>query len=250
MKIISKFQDYYDIGIAYGVDEKLRFARETAEVKTVGDKLRAITKIVYKKQGQYYRILCHYNVILFCGNAYPFVYVKVEAIHKRDKKFFYTNIDEEYCYSVEALDKYLAQYDRPIAEIKNEYEKVGSYYWHVDDFKKYVQGHFDKSYSEYIALFDTYKVPYFSIETKYTSDKKQNEGKVTRTLLLAKLKQYKFAKVVPPMQAFQEISMYLGQLDLAEDNTVQIEDKYLAQGKGFDCYSFKKMPSKRREKKC
>ncbi len=41
------------------------------------------------------------------------------------------------------------------------------------------------------------------------------------------------------MQAFQEISMYLGQLDLTEDNTVQIEDKYLAQGKGFDCYSFK-----------
>jgi len=28
------------------------------------------------------------------------------------------------------------------------------------------------------------------------------------------------------------------------------EDKYLTQGKCFDCYSFKKMPSKRREKKC
>jgi len=52
------------------------------------------------------------------------------------------------------------------------------------------------------------------------------------------------------MQAFQEISMYFGQLNLAENTIVQIDDKYLAQGKGYDCYSFKRMPSKRRVKRC
>ena len=28
MKIISQFSDYYDIGLAYGIDEKLRFERD------------------------------------------------------------------------------------------------------------------------------------------------------------------------------------------------------------------------------
>jgi hypothetical protein len=52
------------------------------------------------------------------------------------------------------------------------------------------------------------------------------------------------------MAAFQEISMFLGSLNLGEDKTVQIEDKYLAQEKGFDCHSFRKSPSKRKQKKC
>jgi len=52
------------------------------------------------------------------------------------------------------------------------------------------------------------------------------------------------------MQAFQEISMYLGQLNLAENTIVQIDDKYLAQRKGYDCYSFRKMPTKGGALKC
>jgi len=34
MKIVSKFSDYYDIGLAYGIDEKLRFARESQSIKS------------------------------------------------------------------------------------------------------------------------------------------------------------------------------------------------------------------------
>ena len=35
-----------------------------------------------------------------------------------------------------------------------------------------------------------------------------------------------------------------------EKKLIDLEDKYLAQGKGFDCYSFKKMPGKRKVKSC
>ena len=107
MKIISKFQDYYDIGIAYGVDEKLRFNRKTMDTDTTVEELRCVTRIVYRKQEQYYRILCHFNVMLFCGKAYPLVHVKVESISKKDKKFFYKLVDEVYCYALETLDNYI-----------------------------------------------------------------------------------------------------------------------------------------------
>ena len=249
MKIISKFQDYYDIGIAYGVDEKLRFDRVTMETNTTIDELRSATKIIYRVQEQYYRILCHFNVILFCGKAYPLVYVKRESITRKDKKLFYKLIDEEYCYSIEALDSYITHYHHPIAEIKEEYEKLGHCYWYVGNFKKYVEGHFNKRYDTHVSLFELYKKPYFYVESRYYKNDKEIDCIATDTILLPQLKQYKFAKAVPPMQAFQEISMYLGQLDLAEDNTVTIEGKYLAQAKGFDCYSFKKMPTKMKGRK-
>jgi len=251
MKIISKFQDYYDIGIAYGVDEKLRFNRKTMDTDTTVEELRCVTRIVYRKQEQYYRILCHFNVMLFCGKAYPLVHIKVESITKKDKKFFYKLVDEAYCYSLETLDNYIKQYYRPIDEINDAYEELGYSYYYVSTFKKYVQGHFDKKYDKYIKLFDLYKMPYFYVESRYDLKEKYNRWCIsTDTILLPQLKQYKFAKAVQPMQAFQEISMYLGKLNAVEDNTVTIEDKYLAQGKGFDCYSFKKMPSKRKEKRC
>jgi len=33
MKIVSKFPDYYDVGLSYGIDEKLRFERSTKAVE-------------------------------------------------------------------------------------------------------------------------------------------------------------------------------------------------------------------------
>lgn len=250
MKIISKFNDYYDIGIAYGVDEKLRFERITINASTTINELRSATKIVYKKQSQYYRIICYFNVMLFCGKAYPLVYIQIESITKKNKNFIYKLIDDEYCYSAETLDLYISQYDKPIAQINTNYEKLGHSYWHRGNFEMYIRGHFEKEYDAYIALFKFYKKPYFYVESRYDKNKAGIDCISTNIILLPQLKKYKFAKIVPPMQAFQEISMYLGTLDLAEDRTVCIEDKYLAQGKGFDCYSFKKLPSKKTIKKC
>ncbi|MEJ2498771.1 MAG: hypothetical protein P8Y46_05565 [Sulfurovaceae bacterium] len=250
MKIISKFHDYYDIGIAYGVDEKLRFERITMDASTTIDELRSVTKMVYKKQSQYYRILCHFNVMLFCGKAYPLVYIKTESITKENKKFIYKSVDENYCYSVEEVDKYISNHHMPLSELKDDYETMGYSYWQAKDFKTYVKNHFTQTFEKTLALFELYKKPYFYIESKYWINEKGIDCISINTILLPQLKQYKFVNVVPPMQAFQEISMYLGALDLVEEQTVCIEDKYLAQAKGFDCYSFKNLPSKNRIKKC
>jgi len=248
MKIISKFQDYYDIGIAYGVDEKLRFERVTEYSEKMINKLKSVTKIVYKKEGQNYRIFCYYNVILFCAKIYPLIYIRVENIHKKDKKYIYSLVDEEYSYTINDAMVYINQNYKNVDEI---YVKDSDYYvWNDITLKEAFTRHFDEKYDECISEFEVFKRPYFYIGRHYYINEKGIECISKSTILSPQLKKYKFAKIVPPMQAFQEISMYLGKLNAVEDNTVTIEDKYLAQGKGFDCYSFKKMPRKRKEKSC
>jgi len=247
MKIISKFQDYYDIGIAYGVDEKLRFKRETYVVsnkRTNG----AYIRYLYKRDNTQYRATFYYNYIGFCGSLYPFIHLHIERVTRKEKAFHYENKENFYLYDIEDFKNTLLDY--VVAGDKIELSKR----WVGNSFKRrnildVMQKFYTKNNDEMKKLFEVYKEAYFVVEHSCIKYKGESfvEKKIT---LLPQLKQYKFVKAVQPMQAFQEISMYLGKLNTVEDNTVTIEDKYLAQGKGFDCYSFKKMPSKRKEKRC
>jgi len=249
MKIVSKFSDYYDIGLAYGIDEKLRFVRKSQSIKST---LYTQTPILgnYTKQSQRYRITYLFNLIGFCDTMYPFVRTTIEKITRRDKKDLFQVVDSTIHYDMESLETFCQTKAIPFKDIK-QFETISFYSWNPDLYKlvKKFYG-IDYSYNCYKKVFQEYKIPYFVLEQFITQDEKGCKKSNCQLLLLPILKNYKFAKVVTPMQAFQEICMYLGQLDLAEDRTVTIEDKYLAQGKGFNCYSFKKMSTKKKQKKC
>jgi len=247
MKIISKFQDYYDIGIAYGVDEKLRFKRESHVVSTKRTNGTYICHR-YKKDGHQYRATFYYNYIGFCGTLYPFIHLHIERVMKKEKVFYYETKENLYLYDIEDFKKTLQDHVVAGEEIELSKAWVGNSWKRrniLDDMEEF----YSEKHDEMEKLFQVYKEAYFVVEHTCVmyEGKSFAEKKIT---LLPQLKQYKFAKVIPPMQAFQEISMYLGKLNAVEDNTVTIEDKYLAQGKGFDCYSFKKMPSKKKVKTC
>ena len=86
----------------------------------------------------------------------------------------------------------------------------------------------------------------FSIENKYLSfvleEGEKNEMKMT---LNPCLKNYGFQKIFDSYAAFQEISMFLGGVLGSEAAPmVQIEDKYIKEGHGFDEWSFKTLPTK------
>ena len=181
---------------------------------------------------------------------YPFVRVTIEKITRRDKKDLFQVVDSTIHYDMESLETFCQTKAIPFKDIK-QFETISFYSWNPDLYKwvKKFYG-IDYSYNCYKKVFQEYKIPYFVLEQFITQDEKGCKKSNCQLLLLPILKNYKFAKVVTPMQAFQEICMYLGQLDLAEDRTVTIEDKYLAQGKGFNCYSFKKMSTKKKQKKC
>lgn len=52
-----------------------------------------------------------------------------------------------------------------------------------------------------------------------------------------------FFKVFDPYQAFQELSMWVGNMNSPENNMVQLSDKELIAKHGFDKWSFRKMSS-------
>ena len=247
MKIISKFQDYYDIGISYGIDEKLRFIRETY---TISDKdtYGSYTIHRYRKGKHNFRATFYYNYIGFCGEIYPFIHIHIEKTVRKNKLIHYLPEHSIYSYSIDEFEKNLSLYVVPSEEIVLPKKWVGKH-WKRRNILDKVNNFFITKNTEIVKLFKIYKKAYFVVE-HYCIFHKNKVTMRKKIIVLPKLKQYKFVKVVPPMQAFQEISMYLGALDLVEDRTVTIDDKYLAQGKGFDCYSFKKMPSKRIIKKC
>lgn len=57
------------------------------------------------------------------------------------------------------------------------------------------------------------------------------------------LKKLKFSKVKDSFTTFQDISMYMACLNVNEDEIKpkDFDDKVIAQSKGFDCHSFKKV---------
>jgi hypothetical protein len=62
------------------------------------------------------------------------------------------------------------------------------------------------------------------------------------------LKTFDFAKIVPPEQAWQELSMFFGTVVMPEKNTIQISDKDRHQQHGFDKHSFRRTSKELRGK--
>lgn len=246
MQIISKFSDYYDCGIAYGIDKKLRFNRTT---QAVDEQILLVSPCVVKLK--YIHVEFSFKVIGFCEELYPFVHIVVKEVITKDKKLQFKSIKEHFSYNIESVDKFMRLHALPLSEI-GDYEKFGYYdgpgwSWEL---KGRIEKFFTLKPSKAKELFLKYKVPYFLLEQNFYIKKNGYYATTYKTTLLPHLKNFKFVKVKEPIQAFQAISMYLGSLDLNENKTVKIEDKYLSRAKGFDCYSFKKTPSKKEIKKC
>lgn len=182
---------------------------------------------------------------------YQIVYIAIKEVVKKDKELHFRLIKESFSYNIESVDKFMRLHALPLSEI-SDYEKFGYYDgagWSFD-----IEGRIKEffTFEPKLAkeLFLKYKVPYFLIEQNFYIKKNGYYDITYKSTLIPHLKDFRFVKVKEPIQAFQAISMYLGSLDLNEDNRVVIEDKYLSRAKGFDCYSFKKAPSKREMKKC
>lgn len=243
MRIISKFSDYYDIGLAYGIDEKLRFERISKEVDEYIS-LSTLKMVSYQDQKKY-QVTLFLNYIGFCEAFYPFVHIVIYEVYKKDKKSILKQMDENYYYDMGEIQRFIESY------IDLESVVYDSWCYKYDRFegiKGTLQRHFKATKNSRIdEIFHKYSVAYFVMDQEYNSVQSRWQDKV---ILYPQLKQYKFAKIKDPMKAFQELSMYLGNLHLKENEMVTIHDNDLAYAKGFDCYSFRHKPSKKKRKKC
>tara|TARA_Y100000034_G_scaffold136985_1_gene218011 strand:+ start:16908 stop:17600 length:693 start_codon:yes stop_codon:yes gene_type:complete len=230
MLIKSKFRDYYDNSASYGIDKTVVYSRDTIkDDKLFHEKFKERSyrteKYFYPKSESRYRMYrSDYNtdnytvntfLIAFCGKYYP------------GYKFVKTN-EEHIFYSKEEVIDF---YNKNNMEI----EKDRRGFFSGVNSLVYMEKFFDRNTWKYLdELFQEFKVPVFALEGKTIINNPV-------------LKDYKFGKVKKSPEAFQDIFMYIsGVLGTNENEMINISDEDKRDKKGFDKWSFKKLPTKKK----
>ena len=208
MKIYSKFRDYYDIGLAHGVDNTIHYVRKEEKIKNFNiPDIEKISDRKYRWRGPNYLIRSNYSpdewphvdrgnsklssialfFVGFCGKLYPGYKFVLE------KKVAFAS---EYIYSIDALDRFLNKHIE-IKKIVVEYHRgkwlssSSTYNDLIKIFKEFKHGNIDNVFFEL-------KSPVF-----YWNSDRQNV-----IIVNPHLNGCRFQKAVDPYTAYQEISMY------------------------------------------
>lgn len=94
MRIVSKFHDYYDIGLGLGYDSHVDYIRTPREVlfkDGASPEKEFFGKLNFHRHAWHNSVSLEYVIIGFCGEFYPLVIAKSSYDQKR------------YCYSSEEL---------------------------------------------------------------------------------------------------------------------------------------------------
>lgn len=208
MRIISKFHDYYDIGMSYGQDENLVWVRET-EVVEIDTKILNISDRWFNKywfSSKAYRLDVKEVYVALCGKIHP-IHVGVFArVPKPPVKVITGQTYDEVRNSFTVLANNI---------VASSTESPPRYGWTPSERQAWL----DKPCHNLHTFFDC---PLLLIE----------KGKITKCPNLAQLN---FQKIKDPYTLYQEIGMYIsGVMGQKTNPTVTISDKSKIEKHGFD----------------
>ena len=239
MKIHSDFKDYYDavLKVLGGDDDGIDYVRKT---ETIDFKDKDFTvKIPRGYRDRYFKYE-NIKVIGFCGKIYYSCYVGSNLFVGLDDEKIIEQAPEYYDEKRRNFDSFLI---REIGQLVN-------YDFKPDDFwGKNVTLHHPFNFEEF---FVKYSVPCFVFELKYRENERERMNwlqRYTYSLILNPcLKDYSFQRVMDPNTALQELRMYFSSVMTSKMNAKMPvgDDQVLAASKGFDKWSFRKMPTKRK----
>ena len=218
MRIISDFHDYYDVGMQNGIDPQLPYRRFRREEKI--DPCRS--GLFYPSYFDDYCVKKYKVLFLgFAGKIYPFFEYANDS-HEMAYLFDFDKIDFKY---FDDTMSDIIWHCRRSKSRKMESRQILA--WIKNDLKTIVAY---KDKKELLDLFDKFKTAIFVHRLEHTT-----------IIINERLNQYGFQKVLPPMQAFQELEMYVGSyLTRPAIEEPPIPDKIKAEIHGFDKYSFRK----------
>jgi len=239
LKILSKFQDYYDSALAFGQDESIVFKRFKEESELGKDEkipfdlpLKCPCNDRWFAGFDKHLPNCYLSnfVIAFCGKLYYGVRLEYSFMSKEG---ITTSEGTQHFYSKESFDKFLLSKGVKSKEQKKSFVP----FWE----KKVPLGYLEDQGSEELKekLIENKVVVASCIEPSalYLG------GKIFT--LNPRLKDFDFIKMVDPYTAYQELSMYIGGILAPESKPmIQVSDKDRVQQHGFDKWSFRKMPEK------
>lgn len=232
MIIHSKFRDYYDIGLSYGIDTDLHWNREQYEVigESIPAKLRKISaNTPYSNSHE----IEGYTVLLAgeLSEVYTFKDRRSGSIVTKNgreeaKEYYLSECDVRQCYYSHC------------GVFKKESGSFGKREALCDVLTEDVIGSLHRAYnSPVLAIGDSPSPgPYDKFHSKLVVN--------------PCLKDIGFQSIVGPYTCFQKISMYLsGALGCTESNMVEVSDETQKYKKGFDDNSFKHRGGKKPRRK-
>ena len=219
MLIISKFKDYYDGVVGtYGIDKTIVFNRELDVIddNKIYSLFRDLTRINQFYTFNFFHIkkdsiFDNFSIFIvgFCGKMYI------------GWKIYNNNKVIDFIYDKEFIKSNLKLTKKEKVDFENIYNQIINF--------------------DSIDIHREYNTPIFIYDEDYFIRKR---GFVINPIL----SDYKFYRVIDPVTAFQEIQMYIsGVLGSNEKNIIEIDDKYKIPQHGFDNWSFKTRPHKKKK---
>lgn len=232
MRIISHFHDYYDSVQATGQDQSLLYLRQPRENELKETPFPFTDAL---RRNYYFgdNLLRDCYVIGFCGKVYPTLGLQ----HPSPSR---TDIKPALCFTLDDVDNFVrATFKAPVVERyfgtkRRSYWSEAWRHLRHDQFNRFFQ-EAAANRDRYGHLFQDNRCPVFTCRA----------GRKCVVTYNGCLKDLEFYRLVDPYTAFQEIQMFLGGLAAPEKPIPQINDKTLAQAKGFDKFSFRKPATKK-----
>ena len=225
MKIFSGFHDYYDIGLKYGIDPNCKYIRKTEEIPYKDARCRkveTVIKSIVEERPEYYRSIDYYHYIVFCGRLFFCVELS-ECLNYKSYHTFLYNYKDLNTYAKKHNNKYLN------AELAIDRDR------HNFHLHKTVKETFEtvskmkEKDERLIQLSMDFKTPIIIFEIN--SGCMHNPG----VLLNGNLGKRSFYKVMDPVTAFQELSMFIsGVMGGQAPPMIKVSDEIRLEKHGFD----------------
>lgn len=242
MRIISKFRDYYDVIQGHGADSRLVMVREE---RLVTDKDAGYKQILnyyapvlrervessydrsdlryYANYDRYYnpikdwwRLQVGFKIVVFCGKPYPVFITERESKREAFKK------DIRFIYDLQELNALVKEHEGN--DLFERPSKWRARSWALEAYEHAMS----KSWADVAT---EYKAPIMLVQSKHL------------LTIYPELKKIQFYKKMEPWQAYQELSMFMGNIASPDNTPVTVSDKDRAAQHGFDMkYGFRKRP--------
>ena len=242
MRIISDFHDYYDCIQGMGQDLDTVYFRKPKAEPYKKDKLKFPRLICHGSTFWNPSFDLHISEIMvgFCGRVYPML-----------KMTTMSGKSDFYCYNTEEVDRFVQNnYRKKHINAYNTKTRTRSWKhgrnWPLYARRYNIAGFFkdgEKQQDAHKQIFIDHNCPIFVVKTNiYLAS---GEQVITYNARLINLQ---FYRIFNNYAAFQEIYSYISNLAQPEKPIPKISEKDMRDAKGFDDWSFKKLPTKHKKK--
>lgn len=246
MRIFSKFHDYYDKALGYGIDPNITYERKEEEITELikkrydlKDKVQKIHDDVFdfrmeKINSSELKVEAK-TVVLFCGRVYFCI-----KIGYKIKDYPYDRFVTEFIYTFDAFEKAITLHSK----INLEHGITTGIFDGTKSKLVTIARRFRMLFEKQGTVSSTAVDLHFELDAPiiaFDYDLIYIYSKKIKAYKNRCLKNMDFYKIVDPFTAFQELSMFIGGVMGGKSpSMIEVTDKDRIAKHGFDKFSFRK----------